>query len=146
VNNVNGTSSTGALAIHAVLLPPTTSAVNPTASANKILLFDRGEFNTETKMWVNFCRLNDKIFYNCSRISSLFDYQSGTYKPQTTYSNPFCGAQGLLANGTALIIGGTGLRREANSTPQEDGRNAIRTYDPLKGWTTLATKLPAAYW
>ncbi len=119
VNSATGKSSTGALGVHAILLPGT----------NKVLMFDRGTWGGfEPNMTVARCSAgpNSQIsaydrgsgrdtfmpadqstqYERCGVISSVFDIDKGTYEPMPFWDQPFCAGQTFLANGTAIIAGG----------------------------------------
>jgi hypothetical protein len=119
VNSATGKSSTGALGIHAILLPGT----------SKVLMFDRGTWSDyEPNMIFSTCSPGpnsqdsvynkltgidkfvpadrSKVHENCGTTSSIFDVEKGTYEPLPYWDHPFCAGQTLLANGTAIIAGG----------------------------------------
>eukprot|EP00798_Chlamydomonas_sp_ICE-L_P029052 gene29052-32254_t len=123
VNPETGTSSTGIVATHCVLIPGT----------HKVLLFSRqintDRFPTEPGM--------------ATSVSSVYDPYAGTYVPMPMPENPFCAGHTHLRDGTIIVAGGD----ETPNSWLKEGRKSIRIFNPSTlQWTTLPQQLHSEHW
>eukprot|EP00775_Hariotina_reticulata_P010774 gene10774-10930_t len=127
INNPNlNRPSTGALSIHAVLVPRTDNILMWTRQQGPGIAYDPGMEVTPGQ----------------GEVSSLFNYVTGTYQVAPMRYAPFCSGQSFLSDGTILVAGG--------DTPFQwlmDGLRSIRLWrEGTNQWETLPQTLQDPHW